>query len=65
MMIEKVLLVSVLVFVFYFGCFIVGSWDGEDFLRTKIAMCGLVAGKRRGHFTIENYLPVIYHFSRS
>lgn len=63
-MIEKVLLVSLLLCCFL--CyFFVGSWDGEDFLWTKIAMCGLVAGKRRGHFTIENYLPVIYHFSSS
>lgn len=49
-----------------FGCFlfcvIFLLGHGEDFLRTKIAMCGLVAGKRRGHFTIENHLPVIYHF---
>ena len=47
---------------FFCVCFFVGSWDGEDFLRTKIAMYGLVAGKRQGHFTIENHLPVIYRF---
>ena len=38
MMIEKVLLVSLLVLIF-FWLFFVGSWDGEDFLRTKIQRC--------------------------